>query len=61
MTEQQEKIYEIIESLRHDHHLAASLLSDVMQFLDGDLLSSEWIEKKALALSLGKKLTELDD
>ena len=60
MTEQEQEIRSIIESLRKEHFLVASLLYDVVEYLCGDLLSSDWIEKKALALSLGKKITELD-
>ncbi|KJZ16505.1 hypothetical protein TW85_00160 [Marinomonas sp. S3726] len=54
------EISKVIDKLaKEDHGLAASLLGDIAQFFDGEITDTKWIEKKAIALSLGKKVTEV--
>lgn len=59
----QEKLLEIskvIDKLaKEDYGLAASLLGDIAQFFEGEMNDTKSIEKKAIALSLGKKVTEV--
>ena len=54
------EISKIIEKLANeDHMLAASLLGDIAQFFADEITDTEEIEKKAIALSLGKLVAEI--
>lgn len=60
MQDKLEEMSKVIEKLSNDDHgLAASLLGDIAQFFNGEITDTKWIEKKAIALSLGKAITEV--
>ena len=43
-----------------EYALAANLIADICAYLNDDLGGTDWIEKKAIALSLGKGITEIE-
>jgi hypothetical protein len=61
MNKKLEQLYAVVERLDAEQHgLAGNLISDICAYLQGDLLDTEWIEKKAIALSLGKRISEVE-